>query len=100
MAEKRQISDFLYEKESYAIRGACFAVWKQFGGAFKETVIQRALGLEFSKRQLRVESQKRINLFYDQKMVGTYIPDFVVNEEILIELKAKPFVIKEDERQF
>jgi GxxExxY protein len=32
--------------------------------------------------------------------VGTYQPDMIVNGVVLIELKAKPFITKEDERQF
>jgi hypothetical protein len=32
------VKDFLYEKESYDIRGACFDVWKQFKGMFKESI--------------------------------------------------------------
>ena len=37
------VKDFLYEEESYAIRGACFEVWKQFKGMFKESVVDKAL---------------------------------------------------------
>jgi len=32
--------------------------------------------------------------------VGTYVPDLIINDCILVELKAKPFLTKEDERQF
>lgn len=34
----------LYENESYLIRGACFELYKKFGGAFKESVINKASG--------------------------------------------------------
>ena len=33
------VGDFLYEKEPYDIRGACFDIWKQFKGMFKESII-------------------------------------------------------------
>jgi len=36
---RNKVSDFLYEKESYQIRGACFEIYKTFGGAFKEKII-------------------------------------------------------------
>lgn len=39
----------LYEKESYEIRGSCFAVWKEFGGAHKESVVDNALSIELEK---------------------------------------------------
>ena len=93
-------SKLLYPKESYEIRGACFWVWKEFGGAFKEKIIENALIIELKKRGLKVERQKRINIYYDGKRVGVYVPDIVVNGKILIELKCKAFITKEDEKQF
>ena len=43
MHQKNNVKDFLYEKESYDIRGACFDVWKNFGGAFKEKIIDKSI---------------------------------------------------------
>ena len=97
---KNKVPDFLFEKESYDIRGACFDVYKAFGGAFKETVIDRALSKALQKRGLKVESQKRIDIYFEDEKVGTYVPDKIVNECILIELKAKPFLTKQDIDQF
>ena len=92
--------NLLYEKESYLIRGACFDLYKKFGGAFKESVINKALVLELKNKGLKVEPQKRIDIIYLNEKIGTYIPDVVVNRKILIELKVKPFLTKEDEKQF
>ena len=97
---KRLIKDFLYERETYLIRGACFKVWKEFGGAFKEKIIDRALATELKDAGLKVESQKRINIYYKGKKIGIYIPDKIINNAILLEIKCKPFLTKEDERQF
>ncbi len=94
------VKDFLYEKESYEIRGACFDVWKQFRGMFKESIVDNALTIALEKRGLTVECQKRINIYYEGKKVGTYVPDKVVNNEIVLELKSKPFVNKQDEATF
>jgi GxxExxY protein len=90
----------LYEKESYEIRGACFWVWKEFGSAFKESVVENALVEELKRRKLKIEKQKRIDIFYRGKKVGVYIPDIVVNGVIIIELKAKPILMKQDIKQF
>lgn len=95
-----RVSDFLYEKESYQIRGACFDVYKAFGGAFKEKVIDRALTKALNKRGLNVEDQKRIDIYFDGEKVGTYVPDKIVDKNILLELKAKPFLSKQDIDQF
>lgn len=91
---------WLYQKETYEIRGACFWVWKEFGSAFKESVIDKALSEELERRGLKVENQKRIDVHYRNKKVGTYVPDKIVNGVILIELKRKPFLTKQDKQQF
>ena len=94
-----RVKDFLYEKKSYAIRGACFEVWKVFGGAFKESVIEQALQRAMVKRGLTVERQKRIPVYFEGERVGVYQPDFVVDDCILIELKCKPTLTVGDRRQ-
>ena len=97
---KQKISDFLYEDDSYKIRGAAFEVWKVFRGIFKERVVENSLKKELENLGLKVESQKRIDIYYKDQKVGTYTPDIIVNDSILIELKVKPFLTKEDDRQF
>ena len=97
---KNLVKDFLYAKETYLIRKACFKVWKEFGGAFKEKIIDRALTEEFTNLGLRVESQKSIDIYYRGKKIGSYVPDKIINDKILIEIKCKPFLTEEDERQF
>ena len=87
---KNKVDDFLYEKESYEIRGACFEVWKRFGSAFKE----------FKDRNLSFTSEKAIDVIYKDEKVGIYRPDFIVSDTIIVELKVKPFLTKEDEGQF
>lgn len=90
----------LYEEESYQIRGACFEVWGHFGSAFKEGIIQKALAKEFKERGLSIEQQKRINIFYKGEKIGVYVPDFVINDKIIMEIKVKPMLIQEDKKQF
>jgi len=90
----------LYKNITYEIRGACFEVYKQFGGAFKEKVVENALYEEFKLRDLKTDKQKKIDIYFKDKKVGVYVPDFIVNEKILIELKCKPKLTEEDERQF
>lgn len=96
----RRVKDFLYEKESYLIRGACFDVYKAFGGAFKEKVVDRALTKSLIKRGLQVENQKRIDICFEGEKVGTYIPDKIINDSILLEIKVKPILTRQDIDQF
>ena len=93
-------NDFLYKDLTYKIRGACFDVWNKFGGAFKEKIVDRALTIALLNKGLNVQDQPRINIYYEGIKVGHYQPDKIVNDLILIELKCKPFITREDKRQF
>lgn len=90
----------LYEKESYLIRGACFTIYKKFRNTQKESVYQKSLLKELKEKDLSVEREKQLPVFHLGKKVGVYIPDLVINGIIIIELKAKPFLHKDDIRQF
>jgi len=92
-------SDFLYPELTYKIRGAIFAVWKELGPAFKESIYQKALEEESIKRGISFISQKQIDIFYNGKKVGVYKPDFIVEDKILIEIKVLPRLTKLEERQ-
>ncbi|MFA6048102.1 MAG: GxxExxY protein [Parcubacteria group bacterium] len=90
----------LYRQESYLIRGACFEVWNEFGGAFKEKVVDNSLQVALKSKGLNIETQKRIDIFFKGVKVGSYIPDIIVDSKIIIELKCKPFITKGDIDQF
>lgn len=96
----RKVDDFLYEKESYQIRGACFEVWKRFGSAYKESIYHKALAKEFKERRLQFKDEKAIDVIYKGERVGVYRPDFIVANAIIVEIKATPFLTKEDEKRF
>ena len=90
----------LYQDLTYKIRGACYEVYKEFGGAFKEKVIQNALVKALEEKGLKIESQHRIELYFKGEKVGVYIPDIIVENKILIELKTQPLLVKRDRQQF
>ncbi|OGH90451.1 MAG: hypothetical protein A2507_00715, partial [Candidatus Magasanikbacteria bacterium RIFOXYD12_FULL_33_17] len=90
----------IYEQETYKIRGSCFKIWQEFGGAFKESIVENALKIELEELGFEVESQKRFPIYYKNKKVGIYIPDIIVDNKILIELKSKEFVTKGDQKTF
>ncbi|TSC53533.1 MAG: hypothetical protein LiPW39_217 [Parcubacteria group bacterium LiPW_39] len=48
----------------------------------------------------KIESQKRIDVYFRNEKVGIYAPDKIVSGIILLELKCKPFITREDEKQF
>jgi GxxExxY protein len=105
-AEKTQIdttkdsSDpLLYRDLTYRIREALYAVTKELGMGHKESIYQHALEEEFHTRNLTFDTQVQIPILYNRKKVGTYIPDFVVEGKIVIELKSLPFLGDQPKKQ-
>jgi GxxExxY protein len=83
--------ELIYKDEAYAIAGAAMEVYYTLGLGFLEPVYQEALAVEFARRQIPFEREKRLDLFYKGvKLDRTYSPDFVCYEEIVVELKVVP----------
>jgi GxxExxY protein len=95
-----KIAQLLFPNESFLIRGACFNIYKQFRNTQKESIYQRALVIELQQSGLQVEREKQFPIYHKAIKVGTYTPDIVVNNSIVLELKAKPFLHNDDIKQF
>jgi GxxExxY protein len=76
-----------------------FDVYNELGYGFLEKVYQKALFLELKNRGFKVEAQKQIKVFYKSCIVGDYYADLVVNDIIILELKATDYIIPEFEFQ-
>ena len=70
------------------IIGCAYVVGKHFGRGFLEKVYENSLKLEIQKSGLKVEQQKSIQVLYSGEVVGEYFADLVVENEVLVELKA------------
>ena len=100
MNAKLRNTDLLYPQESYIIQGACFNIYKKFRNTQKELIYQKALEAELKNEGLKVEREKQLPVYHLDIKVGTYTPDLLVSESIIIELKSKPFLHKDDIKQF
>ncbi|MBI5798566.1 MAG: GxxExxY protein [Candidatus Yonathbacteria bacterium] len=89
----------LYRDFTYTIREAIFKVKKELGLGHKEATYQKALEEEFSIAKLNFSREKQIPILYQNKKVGIYQPDFVIDDKIIVELKALPFLGTEPKKQ-
>ncbi|WP_455588451.1 GxxExxY protein [Bacteroides rodentium] len=78
----------LYEELTHDILEAFFEVHKVLGFGFLEQVYQNALYKELSHRGMSVECQKEIKVYYKGECVGRYVADMVINNSVILELKA------------
>ena len=81
--------DVVYKDESYQIMGACFEVYKEKGCGFVEAVYQECLEIELGLQNLPFKSQAELLLWYKGKQLKQkFIPDFLLFDKIVVELKA------------
>ena len=81
------------------IIGAFFRVYNQLGYGFSEKVYENAMVLELRKLGLNVEHQKPIAVYYGERIVGEYFADILVNEAVILELKAVKQLLEEHSAQ-
>jgi GxxExxY protein len=70
------------------IIGAIFEVHSILGSGFLEAVYQKALVKELKLRDLNLEEQKELHVIYKGENVGVYFPDILVENQVVLELKA------------
>ena len=71
------------------IIGCAYNVANSLGSGFLEKVYENALCLELNQANLKIEQQKLIQVKYKNIIVGDYFADILVNNLVLIELKAQ-----------
>jgi len=94
------MSNLIYPDESYAIIGACFAVYKDKGCGFTEPVYPECVGIEFEYLSLPFRAQERLKLTYrGRELKKIFKPDFICYEKIVVGLKAVSCLIDEHRAQ-
>jgi len=73
---------------TYRINGAAMAVHSKLGAGLFEAVYENALCLEFERRGIGYERQKRFTVRYDGIDVGEMVADLVVEDRVIVELKS------------
>jgi GxxExxY protein len=81
------------------IIGAAFEVHRVLGYGFLEKVYQRAMQVELQNRGWTAAIESEIRVQYKEVEVGFYRADLLVNECVLVELKAAKSYVPEDEAQ-
>ena len=84
---------------TFLINGAIFEVNRALGAGFLEKVYENALLIELKERGLRAENQIPIKVKYKGKEVGEYFADIVVEDRIILEIKAVESLQKVHEAQ-
>ena len=83
------MKNLLYSEITEKILGAAFEVWKILGYRFLEKVYENSLLEELNLRNIKAKQQYPIDVYYKQKKIGNYIADLLVENKIIVEIKAE-----------
>lgn len=91
--------DFIYSDITKNIIKSFYTVYNRLGFGFLEKVYEQSMMIELMDTGLYCERQKPIKVYYKEKIVGDYYVDILVENKIVIELKASEGIVEEHELQ-
>lgn len=77
-----------YQDITHKILGCAMEVHSTLGNGFQEVIYQRALAIEFQKAELVFAREVEMPVIYKENEIGTRRVDFLIEEVVLVELKA------------
>jgi GxxExxY protein len=80
-----------YDELTYQIIGCTMATHRQLGPGYREDTYQRDLEVRFTERELAYKPQKLLEVYDSSQgkvLIGYYIPDFIVADQVIVEIKA------------
>jgi GxxExxY protein len=91
--------NYMYTELTEKIIGCAFKVYNQLGAGFLEKIYENALAIELKDAGLSAQQQYPIKVYYNEIVIGDYIADIVVEDRVIIELKAVNNLAKAHEVQ-
>jgi len=82
------MTNLLHKSITDSILKVYYDVYNELGAGFLEKVYQNAMYFELIARGYKVEAQKQIKVYFKKQLVGDYIADLLVENKVLVELKA------------
>jgi len=93
------MNELLHKELTGKILNSFYIVYNTLGFGFLEKVYENALMIELRKNGIKAEKQKPIKVYYSEELVGEYFADIIVEDIIIIELKAAEGIVEEHELQ-
>jgi len=91
--------NYVHSEVTEQIIGCAYDVYKRLGFGFAEKVYENAMMIKLSQKGLEAVQQALINVFFEGSLVGEYYADILVNQKVIIEIKAVATVSKAHEVQ-
>ncbi len=93
--------NFLYKDLSYRLLGCFFNIRRNYGPGQKEIIYSNLIKEWLEKNKIPFEKERAMKIYSIEtgKSVGTYKPDFIIDNKILLEIKSSRITIRQDEKQ-
>ena len=88
------MTEILHKELSESIIKVFYEVYNELGYGFLEKVYQNAMYFELKSQGFKVEAQKKIKVYYKEELVGDFLADLLINDTIILELKACDGLVK------
>ena len=85
--------DILYKELSYKIIGLAMEVHNKLGYGFLEKVYENALLILLRREDIEAKQQAPIKVYFEGEVVGDYFADILVEDKIILEIKALDKII-------
>ena len=82
------MSEKIEDQLTFKIIGCAMKVHNYLGNGFQEVIYQRALEIEFRKENIQYARELEMPIIYEEQEIGSRRVDFLVENEVLVELKA------------
>ena len=90
----------MFQQEGYQLMGAAFEVYNHLGYGLSEEIYQESLEIELALREIPFQAKQELTTFYKgQQLKKRYIPDLLVFNGIVVELKAVSELSSDHEAQ-
>jgi len=83
-----QTDKLLYRELTYKLIGIFYKLHTALGCGFPEKIYQRAIGIELKKEKIPYTTEKEFKVEYEGEKIGYFKSDMVIDEKVIIELKA------------
>lgn len=85
---------------TYEIIGAAMNVYNNLGRGFLEAVYKDCLCIEFDKKRINYQKEKKFEIIYEGiKIPHFYCTDFIIENKVILEIKAQNLIIEENIKQ-
>ena len=91
--------DFKHKELTDKIINIFYRVYNKLGYGFLEKVYENAMIIELEKEGILAVSQSAISVSYEGKIIGEYYADILVDNKVIVEIKAIKHLVEENEAQ-